>query len=82
MAVIGNVPPVDVFRMGTIDDVIESVKSCISKAGNSPNGYIVSSGCDVPFGTPMENLYAYVYAVRKYGRGAVMGKMPEGMKDA
>lgn len=79
MAIIGNVPPVDIFRMGQIDDVINNVKECIQKAGDAPNGYIPCSGCDVPFETPLENLKAFVYAVRKYGKNAVKGKMPEGM---
>ncbi len=80
MLIIGNVPPVDILRLGSVDDVIENVKSCIEKAGDSPQGYIVCSGCDVPFGTPLENLKAYVYAVRKYGKGAIKGKIPEGIK--
>lgn len=80
MIIIGNVPPVDILRLGSIDDVINSVKSCIEKAGDSKEGYIVCSGCDVPFETPIENLKAYVYAVRKYGKCAIKGKMPEGMK--
>lgn len=79
MLVVGNVPPIEVLRYGTIDDVIESVKSCIKKAGDSPNGYMLSSGCQVPIGTPMENMEAFVYAVRKYGAGARIGEMPDGM---
>src|SRR5699024_5024647 len=30
--IVGNVPPVEVLRYGTINDVIESVKDCITKA--------------------------------------------------
>ncbi|MBZ2174716.1 hypothetical protein K8M07_05580 [Schnuerera sp. xch1] len=82
MLVVGNVPPIEVFRYGTIDDVIEFVKSCIKKAGDSPKGYMLSSGCQVPIGTPIENMEAFVYAVRKYGAGARIGEMPEGTRDA
>jgi len=79
MTIVGNVPPVEILRNGTIDDVIESVKECIQKAAKSPKGYIISSGCQVPLGTPKENLEAYVYAVRTYGRNAKIGEMPLGM---
>lgn len=81
MPIVGNVPPVDVLRNGTIDDVIESVKDCISKGATSPNGYILSSGCQVPIGTPKENLDAFFYAAAKYGQGAKIGEMPKGMKE-
>lgn len=77
--ILGNVPPVEVLRMGTIDDVIESVKDCISKAAASPKGYILATGCQVPIGTPMENLDAFIYAARKYGRDAKLGEMPKGL---
>jgi len=79
MTIAGNVPPVDVLRSGSIDDVIESVKECIQKGATSPKGYILASGCQVPVGTPKENLEAYVYAAKTYGKGAKVGKMPLGM---
>lgn len=78
--IVGNVPPVDVLRNGSIDDVIESVKDCISKGAISPKGYILSSGCQVPIGTPKENLDAYLYAARKYGQGAKIGELPRGIR--
>lgn len=71
--IIGNVPPVEVLRYGTIDDVIQSVITCLKTAANSPKGFILASGCSVPIGTSEENLMAYVYAARKYGRNAQKG---------
>ena len=79
MTIAGYVPPVDVLRSGSIDDVIESVKECIQKGATSSKGYILASGCQVPVGTPKENLEAYVYAAKTYGKGAKVGKMPLGM---
>ena len=79
MTIVGNVPPVDILRFGSIDDVIESVKECIQKGAASPKGYILAAGCGIPMGTPKENLEAYIYAVRKYGKGAKIGEMPDGM---
>ena len=80
MVISGNVPPVNVLRFGKIDDVIDSVKDCLRKAADSPKGFMLSSGCQIPIGTPKENLDALVYAVRKYGRGAKIGELPKGLK--
>jgi MtaA/CmuA family methyltransferase len=77
--ILGNVPPVEVLRQGTIDDVIESVKDCICKGATSPKGYTLATGCQVPLGTPRENLEAFVYAARKYGRDAKVGELPKGL---
>lgn len=33
-------------------------------------------------GTPKVNVEAFIYAVRKYGRGARLGKMPRGITEA
>lgn len=74
MRISGNVPPTTVLRNGTIDDVIESVKECLIKGSDSPCGYSLAVGCQVPLGTPRENLEAYIYAARRYGRGAQKGK--------
>lgn len=80
VTIVGNVPPVDVLKFGSIDDVIKSVKDCIKKGATSPKGYILSTGCDVAIGTPKENLEAYIYAAKTYGSGARIGKIPLGMK--
>lgn len=79
MKISGNVPPTEVMRFGTIDDVIESVKSCLIKASDSPCGFSLAVGCQVPLGTPRENLEAYMYAARRYGRGAQKGKLCDGL---
>lgn len=81
MILMGNVPPVEVMTNGTIDDVINSCKECIQKCTDSPNGYIPDTGCEVPIGTPKENIDAFVYAVRKYGRGAKKGQLPKGLSE-
>ena len=81
MLIIGNIAPVEVMNLGTVDDVIEAVKTCIIKAADSPKGYLLHTGCDVPIKTPLSNLEAYIYAVKKYGRNARIGRLPEGIKD-
>jgi MtaA/CmuA family methyltransferase len=79
VAIAGNIPPVEIMKYGNIDDVVESVKECIKKGSDSPKGYILWSGCEIPMGTPKENLYAYIYAAKKYGRGAQIGKICKGV---
>lgn len=77
---IGNVPPVDVMKEGTIDEVIAACKECIKKCADSPKGYQLGTGCQLPIGTPRENVDAFIYAARKYGRGAKIGRMPKGIE--
>ena len=36
----GNVPPIEVMKDGSIDDVIEACKDCLRKCGDNPKGYI------------------------------------------
>ena len=64
----GNVDPVKVIKEGTVNDVFSDVKECIKKAGDNPGGFIVSSGCQVPAGSPAENIQAMMDATRIYGQ--------------
>ena len=79
MVLIGNVPPVDIIKEGSIDAVIAACKDSLLNGADSPKGFILSSGCQVPIGTPRENIEAFIYATRKYGRGARLGKLPQGI---
>lgn len=64
----GNVPPVDVVLLGSKDDIRRSVKECIRKAWDSPKGFILSTGCQIPKGTPIENIEAFMDAGREFGQ--------------
>lgn len=75
----GNVPPVDVMLNGSIDDVVESVRRCLLAASDSPCGYVLGLGCSMAPGTPRENIEAFFYAARKYGRGARKGRLCRGL---
>ena len=68
MAIQGNIPPVDVIRLGTPQDVLRSGRECIRKAWDSPNGFTLTSGCQTPMDTPAENLQALMDAARIFGR--------------
>ena len=68
MSIQGNVPPVDVMRRGTPYDVLRSSRECLLKAYDSPNGFTLTSGCQLPIGTPEENMQALMDAARIFGR--------------
>lgn len=68
MSIQGNVPPVEVMRLGTPYDVLRSAKECIRKGFDSPNGYTLTSGCQMPVGTSEENMQALMDAARIFGR--------------
>ncbi len=53
----GNIDPVRVMRNGTSEEVTEAVSECHRQAGAR---YIVAAGCEVPRGTPHENVRALV----------------------
>lgn len=80
LLIVGNVSPVDVLRNGTIDEVIEEVKRQLRMGADSPRGYMIAPGCEVPLATPKENLDAFLYAIRKYGAGARLGHLPKGLE--
>ena len=64
---IGNVDPVDTIMRGSIEDIYEAARICISKAYDSPKGFILSTGCDVPIGTHPDKILALMDAARIYG---------------
>lgn len=65
--IIGNVDPINTMMLGTPEDVREEVMRDIADCADSANGYIVSTGCDIPVDAPLENVYAFMDAVREYG---------------
>lgn len=52
---LGNIHPVRVLRDGTPDDVTSAIEECYNAA--APR-YIVGAGCEIPRGTPPENVQA------------------------
>lgn len=75
----GNVDPVEIMREGSIDMVIEAVKQSLLQGSDNPAGYMLMTGCQVPIGTPKENIDAYIYAVKKYGARARKGQVCGGL---
>ena len=54
----GNLDPSAVFRFGTLEAVRMATEALCASVGDTP--WIASSGCDIPPGTPAENIRAFV----------------------
>ena len=65
----GNLDPSSVFRFGTRADVVRETAALVDaltpRADNGPLPWVLSSGCDIPPGTPAENLRAFVTAAHQ-----------------
>lgn len=69
MVLRGNVDPVAVMHDGTPQEVYDKASESLAQA--DPGGrFILCSGCDIPPGTPQENIRALVEAARTHGKGA------------
>jgi len=55
-AIAGNMDPVSILKDGTPEEIRKAIADVYSKVGNP---YIVNAGCEVPAGTPAENLRAF-----------------------
>lgn len=71
MRIAGNVPPVEILYKGTTDDIDKAIRKCILKGWDSSKGYTLTTGCQVPFGTPRKNIE---YFLRR-GRELTEGKL-------
>ncbi len=61
----GNIDPANVFRIGTADTVREKTLRLLEKMEAYPN-FVLSAGCDIPYGTPLENVEAFYSALTDY----------------
>lgn len=64
----GNVPPVDVIMCGTKDEIFASVRQCLTVGREMKKGYILCSGCEIPYGTDPQKVDWFMEAGRKYGQ--------------
>ena len=81
IAISGNVPPVDVLRNGTHDEIAASVRDCILQAADNPKGFTLCPGCTTPVNTSLDNMIAFMNAAATYGRGARKGALPRGVEE-
>ena len=63
IVLIGNLDPVKIFLQSTPDEVVEATRSLKDNMKDTDN-FILSSGCDIPLNTPLENIEAFMKAAR------------------
>jgi len=60
-----NLDPVGVFRMSTAEQMKQAVKNLLEQTAGYKN-FVLSSGCDVPPETPLENVEAFYEALAEF----------------
>lgn len=65
IALIGNVNPTAVMKDGSTDLVQKTTTELLEQMRPYPN-FILSTGCDLPPGTPLENMKAFMQAGRNF----------------
>jgi uroporphyrinogen decarboxylase len=63
--IMGNLAPVEVLMMKTPEEVRQASLEMLKTMDDMPN-YGLMSGCDLPVGTPIENIKAMMDAVKEY----------------
>ncbi|MDJ0780348.1 MAG: uroporphyrinogen decarboxylase family protein [Desulfosarcinaceae bacterium] len=74
VCLMGSIPPLQVLREGTPEEVDRAVKSIIHLIGRD-GGLIVAAGGYISEGTPLANLDAMIRACEKYGRRDQLGSL-------
>lgn len=64
----GNLDPVSVFKDGTTELMRAKVLDLLEHMRNYPN-FVLSSGCDTPPHTPIENIDAFFGALNEFNNG-------------
>ena len=65
--IIGNLDPSEVMCNGDPELIMSKAKEAIELFGKD-GWFILSPGCDLPYNTPEENMFALVEAAKKYGK--------------
>ena len=63
----GNLDPVSLFKDGTPEQMREAAFDLLDKMRPYPN-FVLSSGCDTPPHTPIENINAYFEALNQWNK--------------
>lgn len=67
--VMGNLDPVGLLKFQEPAQVKEATRNLLASTAGYPN-YVLSSGCDMPYGVPLENIEAMMDALRQYNSPA------------
>jgi uroporphyrinogen decarboxylase len=65
VCLMGNVRPAETLLEGTPEQVHAEAKRCLADCGDSPRGFILASGCEVPIETPPANVDALIRTARE-----------------
>lgn len=68
VCLMGNIPPAEVILKGTPQQVRDAARECMRKAYDNPGGFILSTGCQIPPGSPVENINTMMEVARTYGK--------------
>jgi uroporphyrinogen decarboxylase len=60
----GNVSPTRVLLFGTPKEVQKASFRCLDETADNPKGFTLSTGCNLAWGTPPENIQAMVDAAK------------------
>lgn len=63
--IMGNIDPVGVLKEDTAENVYQKTMTLLKQTENEKN-FIVSSGCDIPHTTPLENIEAFMKASQDF----------------
>ena len=63
--VMGNLDPAGLFRLGTPETMYEAATALLDQTAEFPN-FVLSSGCDIPPGTPLENVQTFFRALEDW----------------
>ena len=65
--VFGNLDPVGIFENDSIEGVYSKTQELLFKLREYPN-FVISSGCDIPYHAPIENIQAFFRAVEDFNK--------------
>ncbi len=65
IVLIGNMNPTRTIVYGSPKEVMEEVKALLESMDSFPN-YVLSTGCDLPLETPLDNISAFMETGRNY----------------
>lgn len=65
--VMGNLDPVSLFKMASPDEVYSQTLRLLENTAGYSN-FVLSSGCDIPPHTPIENIDSFYRALRDYNK--------------
>ncbi len=67
VCLMGNVRASETLLCGSAGDVRAEARACVKACGDSPGGFILATGCEVPIEAPPQNVEALMAAARAFG---------------